>query len=113
MLRFRCFCALLALALAAFLLPGCSGGPRVDGTVTFNNEPVSDGTITFVPSTPGADKGGRASAPIQGGKYSLRNKKGFTPGSYRVEIIWNKATGRKVDTPGDPGNLIDETVQVI
>ena len=39
--------------------------------------------------------------------------RGPAPGSYRVEIIWQKKTGRKVDTPGDPGVKMDETFQVI
>ena len=35
------------------------------------------------------------------------------PGKYKVEITWTKKTGKKVPAPGDPGNQIDETVQVI
>jgi hypothetical protein len=97
--------ALAALGLA--VLSGCSGRPSVSGNVTFNGEPVDGGVITFVPE----GKGQRASAPIKEGKFTLPAT--ASPGKNKVEVLWNKKTGKKVAVPGDPGNLTDATVQVI
>jgi hypothetical protein len=47
------------------------------------------------------------------GKYSLDNTRGPFPGKYKVEILWNKKTGKKVGTPGDPGVQMDETQQIL
>jgi hypothetical protein len=48
-----------------------------------------------------------------GGKYTIPSRPGLAPGSYKVAIGWNKPTGKKVGTPGDPGTTVDETAQVI
>ena len=102
----------LALILALLGLAGCSGQPSVQGTVTFDGTPVDDGAISFVPTGGGTGGAGTVGAPIVDGKYTVAGK-GVAPGSYRVEIIWRKKTGRKVPTPGDPGNMIDQVVQAI
>jgi hypothetical protein len=70
---------------------------------------VDGGQIVFVPKT-GKD---RVTADIVGGKFSLSSGRGPVAGSYKVEIVWRKKTGRQIDTPGDPGVKIDETVDAI
>jgi hypothetical protein len=105
--RHRLVCT--ALAAALLLLSGCSGRRAVEGTVKFDGTPVDGGLITFVASS-GSD---RVTTPIEGGKYSLPSGRGPKSGSHRVEIIWKKKTGRMVDTPGDQGVKMEETVQVI
>jgi hypothetical protein len=72
--------------------------------------PVDGGQISFISST---GKRPTVSADIVAGKYSLPAGKGPVTGSYNVQIIWRKKTGRQVDTPGDEGVKMDETVQVI
>jgi len=104
--------ALLALAAALLVLPGCSGRAAVQGSVTLNGAPVDGGVIVFAPAKGGSSQP-TVSADIVGGKYSLPAGKGPTPGSYRVSISWKKKTGKKVDTPGDSGNQMDEAVEVI
>ena len=101
--------AVAALALAAFplLLSGC-GGPSAGGTVTFNGAAVDDGAIIF---TPEGDESTKASAKIVDGKFTI--PAGLKSGKNRVEITWHKKTGRQIDTPGDAGRKMDETVQVI
>jgi len=99
----------LAVACSLLFLAGCGGRGAVSGNVTFNGEPVDGGTITFVPE--GA--GNRASAPIVNGKYEMPSKAGPSAGKNRVEILWNKKTGKKVGVAGDTGNLTDETFQVL
>jgi hypothetical protein len=104
----------LVLFLAA--LSGCGYGKNdrvpVTGTVTFDGEPVEDGVITFVPQGGGGEVK-KVGATIHGGKYALAADRGPLPGNYRVEVVWNKKTGKKVTTPGDTGTTIDETKQVI
>lgn len=103
----------LAMAVVLSALSGCGYGPNdrvpVQGKVQFDGVPVEDGVISFIPG-----EAGRATAggPITNGRYSIQAEKGPNPGKYRVEILVRKKTGRKVDTPGDTGNKIDETVQL-
>jgi hypothetical protein len=57
---------LIAVAVAAVLLPGC-GGPRlapVKGRVVFNGQPVKEAAITFSPA--GAEKQLEAGKPATG-----------------------------------------------
>ena len=98
-----------ALALA---LTGCSR-PAVTGTVTFDGQPVDGGAISFIAEGVAPNQAARAGAPIVGGKYAVPAGKGLTPGTYRVEIIWNKKTGAKVPVVGDEGTTTDATTQVI
>jgi hypothetical protein len=100
--------AAAAAALLA-LLAGCAGRAAVDGTVTFNGEPVDNGGIQFV-SEDGKNKGG---GEIKGGKYSLTGDHGLPPGKYKVEVYWNKKTGKTVVDKADTGEKMDETSQVI
>jgi hypothetical protein len=99
----------LLLVLALVGLAGC-GGPSVQGTVTLDGAPVDGGAIRFTPA--GEGTGSPLGAQIVGGKYSIRGN-AIAPGSYRVDINWKKPTGRKVPTPGDPGNTMDETAEAI
>jgi len=97
-------------ALALFLLVGCGGNrAAVKGKVTFNGEPVESGNIAFVP----AGDGPRASGEISGGTYSIDADHGPGPGKHKVEVYWNKKTGKKVGTPGDTEVKMDETRQII
>jgi hypothetical protein len=106
------WCALLAVALPAVILTGCSG-TSVSGNVTLDGAPVDGGVILFLPQTgsPAALKS--ANGPIVGGKYSLEGAKAPQPGKYRVQIEWKKKTGQQIPVPGDPGNTTEETVQMV
>ncbi len=100
--------------IVLFGVIGCGGTGRIalSGTVTYNGEPIDNGTIGFVSNTSGA-AGGTASATITDGKYAFDSEHGPPPGKYKVEIYWNKKTGRKVGTPGDPGVKMDEVRQIL
>ena len=72
------------------LLSGCGGAPYrtvpVKGTVTYQGQPVTSGTITFVPEKPGP----AASATIRAdGTYALATDgiPGAVPGRYTIMII--------------------------
>lgn len=100
-----------ALVCALLVLAGCGSATplRIQGSVTFNGEPVDGGAIVFYPiGTDAYGKGGE----ILGGKYVLEGDRIPKPGQHRVEVTWNKKTGRTI-LSNDPPNKIDETIQVI
>ncbi|MCR9117655.1 MAG: hypothetical protein NXI22_11985 [bacterium] len=88
------------LLLAIPLCLGCGGGAGapIEGSVTVNGAVIDQGSITFIPTGEGI-KGG---ASITEGKYVVPAKVGLAPGSYKVEIRWNKKTGKKL-TSSDTG----------
>ena len=74
------------------LLAGCGGGePRgdIDGTVTFDGNPVQVGIVSFE-SADGTHPA--RNVPIHEGTYQASGDAGLVPGRYRVRI-----------TAGDPG----------
>jgi len=103
----------LACGLALVLLAGCSSKPSISGKVNFDNTPVDEGSITFLPEGGQRAEGARATAEIKDGKYEIPSEKGPPPGKYRVEIFWKKKTGKQIQNPTDPGTMIDESKQVI
>lgn len=76
------------LVAAALCLVGCNGSSltKVTGKVTYNDEPLTTGTITFA----AADKP-TAYGDIQpDGTYTLKTVKpgdGATPGAYQVTVM--------------------------
>jgi hypothetical protein len=100
---FRLPLAALAVALAA----GCSSsdGPKlypVSGSITFENEPVKDGRITF---RSGGPAGRSYSGEIKDGSYHLMAE----PGEATVEIIASRIIPGKFDrsngTPEPVGEM--------
>jgi hypothetical protein len=97
LLPFRLAASVLIVSVG--FLAGCSGSPRVEGTVTFDGQPVEDGTINFFQE---GDSGKRTNAPgeIKDGKYLINFSDNLGPGSYRVEIYWYK--GKALAIKNDP-----------
>ena len=105
-------CLTMVFGLMCPLAAGCGGdsaGIEVQGTVSVNGQPVDDGAITFVPVDGAGKKGG---ATITDGEYTVAPDVGLTAGSYKVEIIWRKKTGRKYKSD-DTGEMVEETKQVL
>jgi hypothetical protein len=82
------------LAAGCLLLAGCSGeatNPNlvpVAGTVTMDNQPLADASITFIPVGATAGQGGTGRTGPDG-KYELmhfREGKGVDPGEYMVVV---------------------------
>jgi hypothetical protein len=105
----RVFAALL-IVFGVMLAAGCgkreyAGEQRfpLSGKVTVDGQPLEHGLIRFM-----AVKDGRvAGGPITNGAYSIEEAMGANAGSYKVEIRWNKPTGRRVkDAYGD--EIMDE-----
>src|SRR6185503_1162295 len=95
-------------ALAAWRLREAE--PTVTGTVRLDNEPLTTGSIAWIPmeGTPGPGGG----AVISGeGKYEIN--RGLRPGKYRVEIRSTRTLSRKVLNPTIPADLVYEEVSVI
>ena len=83
--------AMSGVALSwVILLSGCGGSvyrtAPVGGTVTYQGKPVTSGTVTFVPETPGPAASG---AIRPDGTYVLSTDgvPGAVPGRYTVMII--------------------------
>jgi len=109
MSRFR---ELASIGFLGLTVAGCGGreytGERrypLSGKVTVDGQPMPMGVISFLPE----EKSGRVSGgPIKDGTYSVPEATGANAGKYRVEIHWNKPTGKKIRNPMDKEELIDE-----
>jgi len=66
----------------------------VEGTVSLDGDLVENGNITFYPTE--QTKGPAAFARIKQGKYAFQDLQ-VSPviGTHRVEIRWNRPTGKK------------------
>src|SRR5262249_43863476 len=83
----------LAAILGLACLPGCGARQaEVEGTVSYDGQPIKAGAIAFIPAD---GQGPRAGGTILDGKYHLPADVGPKPGHYRVEIRWAKPTGQK------------------
>lgn len=102
------------LCLMGLISVGC-GGPEytgdkryaISGTVTVDGEPMQWGTISFIPK----DGNNRVSGgPIIDGKFEVTEGRGANSGEYRVEIRWQKPTGKQVRDI-DTDEMIDELAE--
>ena len=98
-------------------LAGCSktyeGQQRfpVSGKVSVDGKPLDIGVIAFMPKAGGEGAGRVAGAPIRDGIYSVPEENGPTAATYRIEIHWNKRTGKKIPNPMDTEQMTDELVE--
>ncbi len=101
--------AVLSLLVIACTI-GCGGGQAtVEGQVTFDGQPVEQGTIVFEPAD-GA--GAVAGGTIQNGKYRLGAEEQLTPGSKIVRIKAMRTTGKKIKAgPPAPEDAMEDEVQ--
>ena len=93
----------LSVVLLCAALAGCSkreySGPQrfpLSGKVTYEGQPIDVGSIAFLPQ--GADQ--RVSGGyIMDGQYSVPEAQGANAGKHRIEIRWQKLTGKKTRDP--------------
>ena len=95
------------------VLAGCGQGSRrqsLEGTVTLDGQPLSEGSITFRPQqgTSGPTAGGK----ISEGCFSISPDAGTFAGTFRVEITASGKTGRKLKDHRT-GELYDEIAQFL
>src|SRR3569623_3186995 len=103
---------LMGSTLILGLLAGCgSRGPAlmpISGEVKFDGQPLSTGTIEFIPN---ADTNGPSTgAKIEAGRYTVPREKGGVVGDYRVLITSIQKTGEKIPagTAAPEGTMVDE-----
>ncbi|WP_152053899.1 hypothetical protein [Tautonia marina] len=100
----RSFCRwTLVATLTIAYASGCGGGDGlqrmpIDGTVTFDGQPLEDGRIQFFPD-PGNAEPIMSGAPITSGSYSIAQVDGLVPGTYVVRI--SSASGEEVAVTGE------------
>ena len=98
-----------------FFFSGCnkdSNRASVSGSVSFNGEPLSEGSIVFIPE--GGNSGPSAGGTIHEGKYSIGRKKGPIVGTNRVEINAVRETGKMVTVGMGRGAVeMAERIEVI
>ncbi len=118
MLRIVLPACLTALFLAGLSGCGSSSGdefPReaVSGTITFDNQPLKEGNIQFLPDSPGEKFATTAGATIHDGSFQIPKNEGPTPGQYHVAIssggdnAYRPAAG---EMPGVPPREIKEKI---
>jgi len=86
-LRFDTLTRFLAILLVAAFI-GCGeadplGRMEISGTVTFNGQPLNDGSISFEPMEGATTSSG---AVVSQGKYAIQRSEGLPPGKYRVTV---------------------------
>lgn len=100
--------------LAVFLLTGCSDGlPAtlpVSGTVTWQGEPLTDGTVVFHPQeiAEGLPRRNATGKLADDGTFSLstfRTDDGAVPGTYRVTIHSYLSEPSSSDDDQNPGQF--------
>jgi hypothetical protein len=81
-----------AVALGLLIIAGCSGGNALDtfpvrGEVTYNGQPLGEGTVVYLPAEPG---GRQATGALQpDGTFSLTTRErddGAVKGAYKIVI---------------------------
>lgn len=105
---------LAALAAAAALAPGCEPvGPKrgpIRGAITLDGAPLASGKVRFFGLTGGISTEGE----VQNGRYEIPPGRGPSAGTFRVEVLAERKTGRRVpDMDAPPGVMRDEVVNDI
>lgn len=117
----RLSCSKFMLAKSALLILiaitlGCADENAVgrfvlSGSVTYDGQPVDNGTIEFFPAK--GNTGKPAGAEIIAGRYEVERTLGPELGTYQVVILANRPSGRKVPADEGSSELIDVPVQYI
>lgn len=98
------------LAVLAVIAAGCGRSPtpmRVWGEVTFDGQPLPEGTIAFTSIAP--HTGPATGGPIRDGRYDVPANVGpLSGGQYRVEITAIRPSGRRIpNTIGFGGGTLE------
>lgn len=79
----------------------------LSGRVTYDGQPIDVGSISFLPQSASQRVSGGS---IENGTYSVPEARGANAGTHRIEIRWQKLTGKKVHDPR-AGELVDERAE--
>ena len=99
------------LAVSLLLFSGCDSGDRlaVSGVVTLDGQPLSAGTITFVPAD--GNKTSSSGGFIEDGQFLFLAENGLLPGEYHIFLVPMLRTGRQVAN-SLTGQMYDEQFPV-
>jgi len=101
------------LLLVIFAFSGCASRPakrgHLFGKVTADGVAIPKGQIRFFSLSAG---GIGTDAEIIDGQYDIPASRGPTKGTYRVEIVSLKKTGRRVPDPDSSGE-VDEVINLL
>jgi len=100
------------VAICVLVVTGCdkaSSRFAIEGTVTLDGQPLSEGGIVFLPQQ--GTKGPMSGGEISNGKFFVSTDKGAFAGKFRVEVTASHKVGHKEKDP--LGNLVDEYEQYL
>jgi hypothetical protein len=92
------------LAVLVVLLAGCSSaGPgryQVDGEVSFNGQPVPEGSVLFEPDAARGNRGPGVVALIHHGRFCTEPNRGVVGGPHLVRVVgYNGQADPRMETP--------------
>ena len=95
-----------ALMLLPALVLGCGGEPRgdVEGTVTYDGQPVETGMVSF--ECADATRAPR-NIPVRNGSYEASGPSALAPGTYRVGISAGDPAAMDRGAPGDQHTRVE------
>jgi hypothetical protein len=90
-------------------IAGCESGDGlnrqpISGAVTLDGNPLENGSIHFIPTSPEA--GTEVTATISGGRYSFSKTNGPVPGPFKVEISSAEAPKFEPPVGKTPGEVL-------
>jgi hypothetical protein len=95
--RFLRLAGALVLVSLTFGCQKASDRVPVAGQVTWQNQPLSRGSILFVPTD--GHRGPKVGGEVVAGRYLVERERGPSPGAYRVEV--RSDTGERPHSPTD------------
>jgi hypothetical protein len=101
------------IAAVLMLSLGCGSQEHLlEGSVTYDGQPVDKGSITLEPAD---GVGPAAGGTIESGRFKVDSTSGLAPGEKIVRISAVRATGKKIEAgpPEPPGTKVDEVQQFI
>lgn len=104
------------LLLFSVFYAGCADENAVgrfvlSGTVTYDGQPVTNGTIELFPAA--GNTGKPAGAEIIDGRYEMQRTLGPELGNYEVVILANRPSGRRVPADEGSSEMVDIPEQYI
>ena len=101
--------------LALITAVGCGGSDdflSVSGAITYDGQPLTNGSIGFVRRN--AEPAKRIGTTIAvDGRYEIPSHEGLEAGTYQVLIYSERPSGRKLEADEGSNEMVDERVQFI
>lgn len=104
----------LCLILLTAAAVGCGDAGdflAISGSITYDGQPVTNGSIGFVQQNVTPAK--RIGTTIADGRYEFLGHEGLVAGSYQVMIFSERPSGRKIPADEGSSEMIDQMVQYI